>query len=83
MCDADFLDVHVYPENTGSQADFLSVDLGSVEWPVVQSNLPKMAVIMGEFGTYEGTFKDVVVAGALDCFFMFFPVCLNRFLVQP
>jgi hypothetical protein len=49
----------------------------------VQANLPKMAVIMGEFGTYEGTFKDVVVAGALDCFFMFFPVCLNRFLVQP
>jgi hypothetical protein len=48
MCDADFLDVHVYPENTGSQADFLSVDLGSVEWPVVQSNLPKLAVLMGE-----------------------------------
>ena len=63
---ADFLDVHVYPEATGVQASFLAVDLGSVEWPIIQSNLPKMAVLMGEFGTYEGTFPDVVLAGA--CF---------------
>jgi len=56
----------VYPETTGSQASFLAVDLGSVEWPIIQSDLPKMAVLMGEFGTYEGTFKDVVLAGA--CF---------------
>ena len=54
----------MYPEATGSQASFLAVDLGSVEWPLIQSNLPKMAVLMGEFGTYEGTFKDVVLAGA-------------------
>ena len=73
----------MYPEATGPQASFLASDLLSVEWSSVQANLPKMAVIMGEFGTYEGTFKDVVVAGALDCFFVFFPVCLNRFLVQP
>ena len=63
---ADFLDVHVYPEATGVQASFLAADLGSVEWPIIQSNLPKMAVLMGEFGTYEGTFPDVVLAGA--CF---------------
>ena len=56
----------MYPEATGSQASFLAVDLGSVEWPIIQSDLPKMAVLMGEFGTYEGTFKDVVLAGA--CF---------------
>jgi hypothetical protein len=84
VCPADFLDVHVYPEATGPQAFFLASDLLSVEWSVVQPNLPKMPVIMGEFGTYEGTFKDIVIAGALDCFFrVFFPVCLNRFLVQP
>jgi hypothetical protein len=77
MCDADFLDVHVYPENTGSQADFLSVDLGSVEWPVVRSNLPKMAVLMGEFGAFEGTFKDVTLAGAV--FFTSFPLFYIRY----
>jgi hypothetical protein len=62
---ADFLDVHVYPEATGSQATFLETDLASVEWPEVQSTLPKMAVLMGEFGTYEGTFKDVVAVGVI------------------
>jgi hypothetical protein len=56
----------VYPEATGVQTSFLAADLGSVEWPIIQSNLPKMAVLMGEFGTYEGTFPDVVLAGA--CF---------------
>ena len=56
----------MYPEATGVQTSFLAADLGSVEWPIIQSNLPKMAVLMGEFGTYEGTFPDVVLAGA--CF---------------
>jgi hypothetical protein len=65
FCNADFLDVHIYPENTGSQAGFLSDDLGSVEWPVVQGDLPKTAVLMGEFGAFEGTFKDVTLAGAV------------------
>jgi hypothetical protein len=55
--------VHVYPEAAGPQASFLANDLASVEWSVVQSDLPKMAVLMGEFGTFEGTFKDVVEAG--------------------
>ena len=66
----------MYPEATGSQASFLAVDLGSVEWPVIQSNLPKMAVLMGEFGTYEGTFKDVVLAGA--CFHIVLFVLRNQ-----
>ena len=66
-CETDFLDVHVYPETTGSQSSFLVNDLSSVEWSIVQSNLPKVAVLMGEFGTFEGTFKDVVIAGASPC----------------
>jgi hypothetical protein len=69
----------VYPEATGPQASFLASDLLSVEWSSVQANLPKMAVIMGEFGTYEGTFKDVVVAGALDCFFHVFSCVFKPF----
>ncbi len=57
--------MHIYPENTGSQVVFLSSDLESVEWQVVQGNLPKTAVLMGEFGAFEGTFKDVTLAGAV------------------
>jgi hypothetical protein len=74
------LDVHVYPEATGPQSAFLASDLQSVEWSVVQGNLPKMAVIMGEFGTYEGTFKDVDLAGTRFFIFMLFPVVITIFL---
>ena len=70
----------MYPEATGPQASFLASDLLSVEWSSVQANLPKMAVIMGEFGTYEGTFKDVDLAGTRFFISILFPVVITIFL---